>query len=107
MRENGLALATSMAGIVNSIILLSLYNKKQFFLFDKHVVLEMLKIFFCSSITMLIGCVLNHLIHYSLAGIVSKYAFVTLCVICVALYVLLLYLVRVNEIKTFVRRKDE
>ena len=103
MQANGLALATSIASIINSTLLLILYRKKDKKLVTKHEAFELFKVICASIIIVLIGA---FLIHFSInfTPFIRKSYFAVVCIILLILYYVLLKAFKIKELEFLIRR---
>ncbi len=106
MRERGLALATSLASIVNSILLVFLHKKRRFHLFGKDEVSEIAKMFFSSVVSIGIGFALFQLFSGSTATM-KKLGFIGICFLSALMYVFFLHIFKVKELKKVLRNGKE
>lgn len=105
IQEKGLALATSLASVVNSILLIVLYQKQRIKLFEKKILLEICKIISASFAMIIVGLLLNT-IAAKLNPDVRKICFVGICVICAFTYVGMIMILNVKEFKMLIKRES-
>lgn len=103
MKANGLALATSIANIVNSALLLIRYSKINNGLFAKEEIQDLVKIIGVSVFTIVMGFIVYHGSEL-LAPEMHRYLFVGIAALCVAVYFGGLAILRVKEFKRFIKR---
>lgn len=103
MQANGLALATSVANITNSILLILMYRKKDKEMVSKHEAIELLKMAFASIIVVIIGQLLMH-ISIDFDPIIRKGYFAVVSIILLLIYIIFLKVFKIKELGLIIRR---